>query len=124
VKQSKPQKLLIPVIRDNDTKKMLDTRKGKGFNQLCDEAIIRLYYNTGTHLSEIGNLQLDDIDLEADSVHYSSGGNPIAGLTVAPVTVAVAYSRLRTSAHWPIDVVAGALWGIVVGVATRRLRYL
>lgn len=75
VKQPKPQKLLIPVIRDNDTKKMLDTRKGEGFNQLCDEAIIRLYYNTGTHLSEIGNLQLDDIDLEADSVHYHCKGN-------------------------------------------------
>jgi membrane-associated phospholipid phosphatase len=47
--------------------------------------------------------------------------NPITGLVVAPVAVAVAYSRLRTRAHWPSDVVAGALWGIAVGVATRRL---
>jgi membrane-associated phospholipid phosphatase len=47
--------------------------------------------------------------------------SPLAGLVVAPVAVAVAYSRLRTRAHWPSDVVAGALWGIAVGVATRRL---
>ena len=44
-----------------------------------------------------------------------------AGLVVAPVALAVAYSRLRTRAHWPSDVVAGALWGVTVGVATRRL---
>jgi undecaprenyl-diphosphatase len=45
----------------------------------------------------------------------------IAGLVVAPVAVAVAHSRLRTRAHWPSDVVAGAAWGIAVGVAIRRL---
>jgi membrane-associated phospholipid phosphatase len=33
----------------------------------------------------------------------------------------VAHSRLRTRAHWPSDVVAGALWGVALGVATRRL---
>ena len=47
--------------------------------------------------------------------------SPLAGLVVAPLAGAVAYSRLRTRAHWPSDVVAGALWGIAVGVATRRL---
>ncbi|MFN2477556.1 MAG: phosphatase PAP2 family protein [Pseudonocardiaceae bacterium] len=47
--------------------------------------------------------------------------SPIAGVVVAPLAVAVAHSRLRTRAHWPSDVVAGALWGIAVGVATRRL---
>jgi undecaprenyl-diphosphatase len=47
--------------------------------------------------------------------------SPAAGLVEAPVAVAVAHSRLRTRTHWPSDVVAGALWGIAVGVATRRL---
>lgn len=47
--------------------------------------------------------------------------SPTTGLMVAPLAVTVAYSRLRTRAHWPSDVVAGALWGIAVGVTTRRL---
>jgi membrane-associated phospholipid phosphatase len=47
--------------------------------------------------------------------------SPAAGLVVAPLAVAVAHSRLRTRAHWPSDVVAGAVWGITVGVSTRHL---
>jgi membrane-associated phospholipid phosphatase len=47
--------------------------------------------------------------------------SPGAGLMVTPMAIAVAYSRIRTWAHWPSDVAAGALWGIAVGVATRRL---
>ncbi len=43
------------------------------------------------------------------------------GLAVAPAAVAVAHSRLRSRAHWPSDVIAGALWGVAVGVVTRRL---
>jgi len=47
--------------------------------------------------------------------------SPGAGLLVAPVAMVVVYSRIRTWAHWPSDVVAGVLWGIAVGMATRRL---
>ncbi|WP_199335788.1 tyrosine-type recombinase/integrase [Streptomyces sp. GMR22] len=50
VRQPKTVKKLIPVIRDDDTKKVLATCKGKAFLQLRDEAIIRLYYNTGAPL--------------------------------------------------------------------------
>jgi len=38
---------------DDDTKKLLDATKGKTFMALRDEALIRLYYNTGARLSEI-----------------------------------------------------------------------
>jgi len=33
-----------------------------GFTNLRDEALIRLYCNTGARLSEIGNLRVEDID--------------------------------------------------------------
>ena len=47
--------------------------------------------------------------------------SPTAGLMVAPVAMAVAYSRIRTWAHWPSDVVAGALCGLAVGLTIRGL---
>jgi membrane-associated phospholipid phosphatase len=44
-----------------------------------------------------------------------------AGLGTAPLAVAVAYSRVRTRAHWPSDVVSGAALGVLVGEAVHRL---
>jgi integrase len=49
------------VIRDADTSRLLEACKGKGFASLRDEALIRLYANTGARLSEVGNLLVDDV---------------------------------------------------------------
>ncbi|HEX8344702.1 MAG TPA: tyrosine-type recombinase/integrase [Actinoplanes sp.] len=65
---------LIPIISDEDTRKVLDTCRGKGFLQLRDEAIIRMLYNTGARLSEVANLGLDDVDLALDTVRYHGKG--------------------------------------------------
>jgi integrase/recombinase XerC len=47
---------LVPVLREDDTAKVLQACRGKGFVSLRDEALIRLYANTGARLSEVGNL--------------------------------------------------------------------
>ncbi|GAA2216912.1 tyrosine-type recombinase/integrase [Micromonospora olivasterospora] len=46
VRQPKTPRKLIPVVCDEDTGKLLDACKGKGFANLRDEALIRLYCNT------------------------------------------------------------------------------
>jgi integrase/recombinase XerC len=74
VPQPKTPQKLIPVMRDDDTKKILELCKGKEFLQLRDEALIRLYYNTGARLSEVGNLLLSDVDLSTESVHLHGKG--------------------------------------------------
>jgi integrase/recombinase XerC len=66
LRQPRTSTRLIPVISDEDTKKVLDTCKGKGFMPLRDEAIIRMLYNTGARLSEVAQLTLDDVDLNSD----------------------------------------------------------
>ena len=98
VKQPKTRKKLIPVIRDDDTKKVLGTCKGKDFVQLRDEAIIRLYYNTGARLSEVGNLQLADIDLDTDSAHYHGKGNKDRRVRFGPKTARAVSRYLRARA--------------------------
>jgi undecaprenyl-diphosphatase len=46
--------------------------------------------------------------------------SPAAGLAVAPVAAAVAYSRVHTGVHWPSDVAAGTVMGTCIALATRR----
>ncbi|MET7424784.1 tyrosine-type recombinase/integrase [Dactylosporangium sp. NPDC005555] len=57
---------MAPGSRDDDTKKILDACKGESFVNLRDEALIRLYCNTGARLSEVGNLLLTDLDLNTE----------------------------------------------------------
>lgn len=98
VKQPKTQKKLIPVIRDDETAKVLGTCKGKDFVRLRDEAIIRLYYNTGARLSEVGNLVLDDVDLDTDSVRYRGKGNRDRRVRFGPKTARAISRYLRARA--------------------------
>jgi integrase/recombinase XerC len=74
VKQPKTAQTLIPILDDDATAKILATCKGKDFLSLRDEAIIRVFYNTGARLSEVAGLQLDDVDLNNDTLLFHGKG--------------------------------------------------
>jgi site-specific recombinase XerD len=74
VKQPKTAQTLIPILGDDDTAKILATCKDKDFLALRDTAIIRVFYSTGARLSEVAGLQLDDIDLNTDTLLFHGKG--------------------------------------------------
>ncbi|WP_090006052.1 bifunctional phosphatase PAP2/diacylglycerol kinase family protein [Lentzea albidocapillata] len=46
--------------------------------------------------------------------------SPKAGVVMAPIAAAVAYSRVHTGVHWPTDVAVGAGVGVGAALLTRR----
>lgn len=74
VKQPKTAQTLIPILGDDETAKLLATCKDKDFLSVRDEAIIRVFYNTGARLSEVAGLQIDDIDLNSDTLLFHGKG--------------------------------------------------
>ena len=69
--------------------------KGSGFSNLRDEALIRLYANTGARLSEVGNLLIDDLDLTSESVHYRGKGARDRRVRFGPKTARALSRYLR-----------------------------
>lgn len=98
VRQPKTPQKLIPIMRDAETKKILDTCRRRSFVDLRDEAIIRLYYNTGARLSEVGNLAVDDVDMKTESVRYRGKGSRDRRTRFGPRTARAVsrYLRART----------------------------
>ncbi len=101
VKQPKTPQKLVRVMPDSDTRKLLDVCRGTGFTNLRDEALIRLYCNTGARLSEIGNLRVEDIDLNTDSVHLRGKGAKDRRVRFGPKTgrALSRYLRARAKHH-------------------------
>jgi integrase/recombinase XerC len=68
VPQPKAVQKLVEVISDEKTRRILEVCQGLGFVELRDQALVRMFYNTGGRLSEIGDLLVSDVDLDTDSV--------------------------------------------------------
>jgi integrase/recombinase XerC len=86
---------LVPVLREAETAKVLEACRGKGFVSLRDEALIRLYANTGARLSEVGNLLVADVDLNTESVHFHGKGAKDRRVRFGPKTARALSRYLR-----------------------------
>ena len=58
----------VPVLSDDELKAMLDACQGRGFEELRDTALLRMFIDTGARLSELANLKVGDIDLDRQQI--------------------------------------------------------
>jgi site-specific recombinase XerD len=55
----------VPVLTDEQIKKLFAAASGKDFESRRDTAVLRLFFDSGMRLSELTNLAVADIDLDA-----------------------------------------------------------
>ena len=62
-----PEKV-IPVLTDDQIKALIASTSGRSFIDRRDNAIFRLFLDTGMRLSELTNIKVEDLDFDTDSV--------------------------------------------------------
>jgi site-specific recombinase XerD len=102
--------VLVPVLTDDDLRKLLKTTEGREFEDRRDHAILRLFLDTGMRRSELANLHHDDLDLDADiAIVVGKGSRPRACPFGAKTAVALdRYLRARRTHAWATR--SHALW--------------
>lgn len=66
---------LVPVVSDDDLKKLLRVCEGKEFAERRDTAILRLFIDCGLRLAEVANMTVDDIDWDLEVVLVTGKGS-------------------------------------------------
>ncbi|MET4612016.1 site-specific recombinase XerD [Rhodococcus sp. PvR044] len=67
----------VPVLTDEDLRKLIATCKPKSFQNRRDEALIRLLLDCGLRVSELTGITLDKLDLNAATVLVEGKGSKI-----------------------------------------------
>jgi site-specific recombinase XerD len=65
----------VPVLSDDDLKRLLDACAGRGFEERRDLAIVRLLTDTGMRRNECASLRVDDIDWDQDVAYVVGKGS-------------------------------------------------
>jgi site-specific recombinase XerD len=65
----------VPVLGDDELRRLLAACDGKGFHERRDAAIIRLFFDAGLRLAEMTGLRVEDVDLRAGVVEVKGKGS-------------------------------------------------
>jgi site-specific recombinase XerD len=115
----------VPVLTDDQIRKLFAAADGKDFEFRRDTAVLRLFFDSGMRLSELTNLKLDDVDLDAQvAIVVGKGRRPRACPFGAKTASAIdRYLRLR--ARHPRSAGSDALWvGVRGPLAVSGIRSL
>ncbi len=69
-----PEEAPVPVLSDDELERLVKVCIGKDFASRRDEAMMRLFLDTGCRISEMARLDVDDLDLEHMTVHVLGKG--------------------------------------------------
>jgi site-specific recombinase XerD len=96
--RTRPPKLeetTVPVLADDQVRALLAACKGQDFPERRDHALILLMIDTGARLTEVAELQLDDLDLGHKVVLVWGKGRRQRHLPLSPITAKALDRYLR-----------------------------
>jgi site-specific recombinase XerD len=91
----------VPVISDDDLRKLLAACDGPSFEQRRDTALIRLLVDCGVRCSEIMNLTAEDIDRERQVIYVVGKGRRPRAVAYCKKTAQAVDRYLRQRARHP-----------------------
>lgn len=100
----------VPVLTPEQLRALLAACKGKTFEQRRDEALVRMFADTGARIGEIAPLRLDDLDFDADIAHVTGKGRRPQAVPFGPKTGEALRRYLRARSRHPKAADTDAVW--------------
>jgi site-specific recombinase XerD len=100
----------VPVLSTDDLAKLLATTKGNTFENRRDEAILRLFIDTGMRAGELVGLTVDDIDRELSVAYVTGKGGRGRACPYGARTADALRRYLRARTRHPKARWAASLW--------------
>lgn len=91
----------VPVIPDEDLRKLLKACDGAGFEDRRDTALFRVMLDTGVRLSELTGLQVGDVDFDLEVVQVIGKGGRGRAVPFGPKTGTALDRYLRVRVRHP-----------------------
>jgi site-specific recombinase XerD len=115
----------VPVLTDDDLVRLVAACQGPTFENRRDEAIIRLFVDTGMRASELIGLRVDDLDREQSLAYVEGKGGRGRACPYGARTADALRRYLRARARHPMAGRTDALWlgkkGAVTDSGVRQL---
>lgn len=95
----KPSEKPVPVMNDEQLAALVAACSGKEFADRRDEAMVRLFVDTGMRVAEMCGISLDDLDMRADQVTVRGKGDRVRILPFGAKTGTALERYLRVRAR-------------------------
>jgi len=100
----------VPVLTDDELRRLLDACKGTGFESRRDTAILRVLIETGVRLGEISGLSVEDVDWDQDVLQVMGKGRRGRAAPFGAKTADALRRYVRARAKHPKATATTALW--------------
>ena len=105
----KPTEKPVPVLSDDDLRALIAACQGKEFADRRDEAMVRLFIDTGMRVAEMCGIKLTDLDMRADHVTVHGKGDRLRILPFGAKTGTSLERYLRLRARHKLAQAASAV---------------